>query len=103
MHLAQKRAIFGMVDAIESQLRYLKSIILMDESPEPSTAQHIPRGVAPERTPGNDQYLSIDEEKELAKRLEQARQEGMADEDNIRRAWRDQNEEMAAEGHGVMF
>ena len=106
MHLAQKRAIFGMVDAIESQLRYLKSIILMDEQ-ESVDARHMPRGISTgldERgRTASDQYLSIKEEKELAERMEAARLEGVAEESDIRAAWQQQNQELENDGHGVMF
>lgn len=95
MHVAQKKAVFALLDAIEgqlnglqAQLRYVKSIVLMDEE----HGQEAPGAGAAKAPPTNmvtgSSYLSDDEEKQLEKQLEEERQLAMAREEaKIQAGW----------------
>ncbi len=81
MHAAQRKAIFAMVDSVENQCRYIKSLLLMDDQVETTELGRGTRA-APEPnrpTPGGSAYLSEKEERDLEDEHEEARAMALRD------------------------
>jgi len=85
MHATQKKAIFAMIDSIENQLRYVKSLLLMEEGPEMAAGAPSKAAQAPQTAP---QYLTDDEEERLQQEMEQERLAAQkADSERIQAQW----------------
>lgn len=81
MHQAQKKAVFAMIDSIESQLRYVKSLILMDEAATVAPTEQKPITSSP------SEYLKDDEEELLDKIQEEQRQKMIEEEARVQSDW----------------
>lgn len=76
MHPAQKKAIFAMIDSVENQLRYVKSMLIMDEV----ESGQVPTSSNSKPQTKSGPYLAEDEEEELTERLEKERVAAMVEE-----------------------
>jgi hypothetical protein len=75
MHPAQRKAIFAMVDSIENQCRYVKSLLAIDD--QTIAAEETQRRPPARTTTGGSEYLDDTEEKQLEAEHEAARQEAL--------------------------
>ncbi len=81
MHPIQKKAIYAMLDAIENQMRYVKSLVLMeDETAAPPMKSSVPKAAQTE-------YLDEEEELQIERDLEDARLKGKAEQEALAAQW----------------
>lgn len=96
MHPAQKQAVLAMLASIQQQILQVQGLLGFEAS-QPS----VPSQVEASKAPAQTEYLTEDEENKIDAVLEQARVDGLAEAEQISKAWKRQQAEF--HGTGVAF